>query len=225
MPHLAQEIGGRQAVRAAADDGHGSSGLRGDLGQERILPGLIPVGGKALEPGNGHRLVHQGPAAVVLAGMGAHPADGAGQRDALPDQRDGLLKAAVGDQAHIALAVGARRAVEHAGGAAVAHVVGEQQLQVGLAGLQDPLGFGAHHHIGCDLGGAGLHQLGIALHLHHAEAAGPVNGGALVIAEGGDGDIVLPGHLQDGLTGDAQHLFAVDIQSVLFHVASPPLSP
>ena len=69
------------------------------------------------------------------------------------------------------------------------HVLGQDQLHVGLAGQADPLGVGADHHTGLHLGVAGGGQLVHALDLHGAHAAG----GDLVdlpeIAEGGDMDV------------------------------------
>jgi len=71
----------------------------------------------------------------------------------------------------------------------VVHVLGQDQLHVGLAGQADPLGVGADHHAVLHLGVAGGGQLVHALDLHGAHAAG----GDLVdlpeIAEGGDMDV------------------------------------
>jgi hypothetical protein len=81
MALQAQEIGRCQSARPTAYDGdglarsiprHGGVKLFGRMRQNR-------VGGKALQPGDRKRFLHQLPAAGVFAGMGANPADGGGQ--------------------------------------------------------------------------------------------------------------------------------------------------
>ena len=123
VPAARQEIGGGQAGRARADDGHALAGGRGGLGHKGVPGG---VGGKALELHDGQGAFQQIAPAFFLAGMGADPADAAGQRVILHDEAERLLELAVGNQADVALAVLVGGAAVAAGGTAVAPMVRKQ---------------------------------------------------------------------------------------------------
>lgn len=209
VAHLPQVVGRGQAGRPGPDHRHLFPGLR-RAGRQVGLAGFqVDVGRVALEEADGHRLLDQGAAAFVLAGVRADPAQRRRQRQGLLDQPDGLGLHAVGQQGDVALGVAARRALLHAGADAVAVVVRQQQLEAHLPGGGDALGVGVHHHAVGHLGGAGRDEAARPLDLDHADPAGTEGLQQLVVAEGGDGGPVGLGRLEDGLAALAGHLLAV----------------
>ncbi len=88
-------------------------------------------------------------------------------------------------------------AAAHAGKALLL-VGGKDQLQINLAGGEDPLGVGEHLHPLRHRVDAGGHQVFEALYLHHADAAGANLVNVLQKTQGGDINGQLPGSLQDG---------------------------
>ena len=114
-------------------------------------------------------------------------------------------------------------AVSAAGaGGALDVVLAQQQLQVDPAGLTDPGRVGVDHHAVPDHVVAGGDETGLALHLHHADAAGADLVDVLQVAQGGDVDAGLPGRLQNGVIGRYRDGFVVDGQRYHF-VDLPPL--
>ena len=114
-------------------------------------------------------------------------------------------------------------AAAHAGDAVV-HVLGQDELHIGLPGQTDPLGIGVDHHALFHQGVAGGGQLVHPLHLHGAHPAG----GHLIdlpqVAQGGDMDVHGPGGVQNGGAGGDGDLLVVDGQG--HHLISlPPLKP
>ena len=204
-----QVVGRGEAARAAADDAHPLAGGCGLGGQVAAL-GDDPVCGEVFQIGDGNGLLHHLPAAAPLAGVGAHPANGGGDGQALLEDAHGLLIVPPGDGLDIALGIHAGRAVEDAGAAAVPVVVAHQQFDAGFAGAHHPLGLRVNHLAVLGLGGAGPQQLGAALGLHHAEAAAAVVLEFPVVAEVGDGNAIVLRDLQEGLAGAACADLAVD---------------
>ena len=72
---------------------------------------------------------------------------------------------------------------------------GQHHLQDGPARCLDGLAVGKNAHVGAGRGIAGGQELVAALHLHHADAAAAGGMGLFQMAQGGDDDVVLPGHL------------------------------
>src|SRR5699024_10719822 len=97
IAHLGQVAGGGQAGRARADDGHlvPVEGGHGGAGMD-VFP--VPVGHKALQAADAHRLVLDaaGAAALALALLGADPAADGGQGRVLADDLIGGFKVALG---------------------------------------------------------------------------------------------------------------------------------
>ena len=109
----------------------------------------------------------------------------------------------------------------HAGGA-VAVVLGEDQLQIGLPGGLGPVGVGMDDHSLGDFLGAGGDQTLKAVHLDHADAAGGDLVDAPQIAEGGDLDPEGRGGVQD--RGSFRNAAAASVDRTLYHFVSlPPL--
>ena len=132
VTHLAQEVSCGKSQRAAADDGYCLAGVRITF-RDELGAGAVHVRNKTLQGLDCDRLVDQASAAVILARMRADTAQGCRKRDLVFDQLVGLVVFAVGDQADVALAVGACRACQYARRSAVTGVVGKQQLQVGFS--------------------------------------------------------------------------------------------
>ncbi len=103
---------GRQAGRAAADDGDLAIEFVGcGLGGRILLGiGVDVVGDETLEVADVHGVFDFAAVAVVLAGMLAHPAASGGKRAALADELVGFLELGGGGERDVALRV-------HAGGA------------------------------------------------------------------------------------------------------------
>ena len=148
-----QVVGRAHAGRAGADDRGAPAGRGLLLERQRRVDVLVEhrpqdlVAGVAVAVADRDRLVHLVPAAVLLARGGAHPAEHAGERDrALEDPhrlapvglRVGLEEARDVDVAG-ALVLARRQAVRV--------VVGEDQLEVGLADPAQLVGLGADHHV------------------------------------------------------------------------------
>jgi hypothetical protein len=88
--------------------------------------------------------------------------------------------------------------------------LGEEQLEDHAAVLVEPLGFGADFHAledGCHAGGQ---QLVASLDLDQTKAACAHVGQALHMAEGGNVDVVLQRHLENGLAGKSADFLFVD---------------
>jgi hypothetical protein len=101
MPQPAQIVGGTQAGRTAADDGHPFAGFIVERRHDVLAGMKLVVGGEALEVVDVDRFVQHPPPALVLAGMGADPAAGQGQGVAFLDLPDGFVVLALGDQVDI----------------------------------------------------------------------------------------------------------------------------
>ena len=109
-----QVIGAGHTGRAAAHDGHFLA-PRLSLEQGNIFD-VDGIGRIAFQAADGHRLVHILAAAFVFTGMGADPAQDAGQRQPVHDQFQGFRRLAGLDQLDIALDLNFRRAGDGAGG-------------------------------------------------------------------------------------------------------------
>ena len=142
--------------------------------------------------------------------MRAHAADGSGEREGLVDGLDGVLVAALADLAHVLLAVGHGRAVELAGPAAVAGVVREQKLQRGLARTVYARGVQVDDVALLRTSRASAQQLGHALDLDEADAAGAVDGRARVKAQGGNLDSSPSCGRENGVGRFRNHFHTVD---------------
>ena len=175
----------------------------GDAGHipQVLLKGAADVGGKAPVVGANHP--HRLP---LLAGGHAPAAE-----DALvvvPEHMlCGVVKVVLGvfpgvdvlvvDPEVLAELLQLAVAAAHAGKALLL-VGGKDQLQINLAGGEDPLGVGQHLHPLRHRVDAGGHQVLEALYLHHADAAGANLVNVLQKTQGGDINGQLPGSLQDG---------------------------
>ena len=213
-----QIVCGGQTGGAAADDANGLAGGVGLLRPVGVGGAHILIGGKGLELRDGDGLLHQTAAAVQLAGMGADPADGGRNGDLLLDDPHGLPVVAQRDLLDVSLTVGLRRAAQGAGAAAVALVIAHQQLQRDPALTVDALGPGVDDLPVGGHGGAGAQQLGVALRLHHADAAGAAGLYDLVVAEHGDLDPRGGGDLKDRLALLPDTLDTINGQCNLSHV-------
>ena len=182
--HL-EEVSGSETGGAAADDGDFLPGVGLDGNDIGVFRQDF-VRGEGLQERDGDRLFHQLPAAGVFTGMRADAADGGGDGEGFVDGLDGFLELAVLDFLNILLAVRHSGAVQFAGTAAVAGVVREEQLESRLPGTDDALGVRADHVAVLGFRGAGTEEFRDAFDLDEADAAGTVDGGALVEAEGRD---------------------------------------
>ena len=198
-PLAGQVVGGRQPGGAAAHHRRPAAAARGQQRVVALRRGQVQVGHEALQPVDPHRLVHQVAPAGLLAGARADAAAHRGEGVVLLDQPQRLGVAAVGDETHVALHVDPGRAGLGAGRLAVAVMAGQQQLQGHAAGGVDVRPVGDHPHPLAHPGGAGRDEPLGPLHPHDADPAGAVGLQARVVAQGGDLDPVLSGHLQDGL--------------------------
>ncbi len=187
MAPLTQEVGSRQTGGAAADDGDFLAGVGFDGNDIGVFRQDF-VRGEGLQERDGDGLFHQLPAAGVFTRMRADAADGGGDGEGFVDGLDRFLELAVLDLLDVLLAVGHGRAVQFARAAAVAGVVGEEQLEGGLPGADDTVGVGADHVALLRSRGTGTEQFRDAFDLDEADDAGTVDGGALVEAEGRDVD-------------------------------------
>src|SRR5699024_5420159 len=159
--HLGQVAGGGQAGRARADDGHlvPVEGGHGGAGMD-VFP--VPVGHKALQAADAHRLVLDaaGAAALALALLGTDPAADGGHGRVLADDLIGGFKVALGhlgdelgdlDAHGAALDAGPVLAVDaalglvdgHLGGVAQRHLVKVVPPDLGVLGGHGAL-FGVH---------------------------------------------------------------------------------
>ena len=182
--------------------------------------GVGPGAGDLPHP-QGLNPLADGDAPQALDALGAVPEDGQG---VVPGPLRGGLSKGDGLDVHVLgeLLQGAVAAA-HAGDAVV-HVLGEDQLHVGLAGDPHPLGVGVDHHALFHQGVAGGGQLVHPFHLHGADAAGAHLVDLPQVAEGGDADVRLPGGVQDGGAGGHSDGLVVDGQG--HHAAFlPPLKP
>ena len=182
--------------------------------------GVGPGTGDLPHPQGLHPLAH-GDAPETFDALGAVPQDGQG---GVPGPLGRLLPE--GDRLDVhGLGQGLEGAVPAAHtGDAVVHVLGEDELYVGLTGDAHPLGVGVDHHAFLHQGVAGGGQLVHPLHLYGADAAG----GHLVdlpqVAEGGDVNVYLAGGVQNGGARRDRDGLVVDGQG--YHVSRlPPLKP
>ena len=188
-----------------------------------LLAVQVEVGDEAFEVGDLNGILHELAAARRLARMRADATDGGGQRDALFNETQRLLILAVGDQTHVALAIGARGARQRAGRLAVARVVGQQHIQRETAGTDHALRLGVDDHVVADFGGAGAQQLRDALRFDHAQTARAVSLDALIVAEGRNVDAVGTGRFQNGRAGGCLDAHPVNGDVKLFsHDSFPP---
>ena len=104
-------------------------------------------------------------------------------------------------------------------------VLAQQQAQVHAASLPDAGRAGVDHHALGHGAVAGGHQPGVALHLHHADAAGGDLVDVLQIAQGGDGDAQGLRRLQNGGALRHRHRAAVDGQCYHFSFLPPRNMP
>ena len=89
--------------------------------------------------------------------------------------------------------------------------LGKEKLKYRPAVLLEPLRVGAHVHAFKDGGHAGRQQLVAALDLYQAKPAGAHIAQALHMAEGGDVNVVLLCHFQNGLPSACADLLTVDL--------------
>ena len=221
---LAQEECCGQTSGAAADDADGLAGVSCDLGLVGILGCQVLITGESLQEGDGDGLLDHLTAACGLTGVGADTADGCGQGQLLLDGCHGAMVIALGDLLDVQLAVGAGGAVQDTGTTAVAVVVGHQQLQSDLTGLDNTLGLGVDDHAVSGQGGAGTQQLGALLSLNDTDAAGAVVLDVLVMAQGGDVDTATLCDLQNGLALLADTFHTIDNNLDFTHFGLPPYS-
>ena len=106
-------------------------------------------------------------------------------------------------------------------GEALTLVVGQDQLQHGLAGRADSGGVGLDHHALADGHHAGSGQ-GAGAHVHHTHTAGADLVDVLEVAQGGNMDVGLAGSFQDGGTGRNADLHAINRNVKHIHVCLSP---
>ncbi len=197
--HL-EEVSGSEAGGAAADDGDFLAGVGFDGNDIGVFRQDF-VRGEGLQECDGDGLFHELPAAGVFTGMRADAADGGRDGEGFVDGLDRLLELTVLDLLDVLLAVRHGGAVQLAGTAAVAGVVREEQLEGGLAGADDAIGVRVDHIALHGLRGTGAEEFRDTFDLDEADAAGTVDGGALVKAEGRDFDACTQGRGEDGIGG------------------------
>ena len=103
--------------------------------------------------------------------MRANSSESSRKRNLILDEFQSLVELAVCDESYVTLAVSMSGTCDHARRTAVAGVVGEQELQIGLSGLDDSLSLSIHYHSGSDLSSACFAKLGVALYFAHAQTA------------------------------------------------------
>lgn len=143
MTHQGEEVGGGQAGGAAAHDGDALAG-GGGAGRGGHVPGVVH--GKALDAPDVQGGVHDGPAAVGLAGVLTDETTDRGEGVVLPDEANGVVVALLAHQGNVAGNVHMGRAQLHAGdalevgGAAAVGGVGHVVVVEGHVAVQDHLG-------------------------------------------------------------------------------------
>ena len=191
-------VGAGQAGGTAADNGDLFAG-GGVAGNAQVdLVGHAPVGDKALQMVDGHRLIHENPAAAGLAEPGAYPPHGKGKGVALHDQAQGLFVLAFGHMGDIALHIDLPGTGEIAGRLAVAEMgLHQEGHALHALGLQ-LLGVGGDPHPFAHRGYTGPHRSLHPFHADHADLARNVRGPLVHVAQGGDMDIRPFCRFQDG---------------------------
>ena len=144
--------------------------------------------------------------------MRANSSEGCGKRNLIFDQFQSLVELAVSDESYIALAVGVAGTCDNARRTAITCVVGEQEFQVGLSGLDNSLSLGINYHSGSDLCSTCFAKLGVTLYFAHAETAGTVDLGSFVIAKSRNKNVIFLSDFQNSLTGESGYFFAVNVK-------------
>ena len=143
VAHKGEEVGRGQTGGAAADDGDLLARLRG-AGGHGDLPGVVH--GEALDAADVQGGVHDGPAAVALAGMLTHQGTHGGEGVVLADQTNGVGIAPLPHQGDVAGGIDVGGAQLHAGdalevgGTAALGHVGQVVVLEGHVAVQDHLG-------------------------------------------------------------------------------------
>ncbi len=216
--------GGGKTGRPGADDGHFSAVGCRPRPRTHAAGLRFRVGQESLDAVDVERLFHQVPAALLLAGPGADPADDSGHRVVPSDELHRLGVTAVGHQAEVALHVDVGRAGERARRLAVAVVVGKEEVQGHPPGRRDIRCVGRDGHARRHLRAAAGHEPARLFHLHDADPAGGVRLQAPVVAERGDTQALRLGDLEDGLAGLDHELLPVqrDLEWCAAHDHSRP---
>ena len=173
-------------------------------------PGRALVAGRPVQGADGDGVVDLAAAALGLAVARADAAEDAGEGQVVGDDRRGAGQVALLDALEERRDVDVGRAGRRAGRLAVGVVVGEVHLEVAFALGPHARRLGAHDEAVVDPGRAGGLELGPALDLDEAQAAGAPGGHALDVAERRDVDAGPLGRRQDGLALGRGHERAVD---------------
>ena len=104
-------------------------------------------------------------------------------------------------------------------------MAGQQELDDGPAGFQNPRGMGLQIHAGGDNRDAGREENIPAFIFHQANPAGPGPGKAGMKTEGGDGDGLFPGQFEDGRVRQAADNISIDGQGDGFQWRSLSVNP
>ncbi len=210
-------VGGSHACRPGADD-------RGPLaagGLDLERHGCLHARGLRLEHlvarvavavADGDGLFHLIPAAVLLAGRGAHAAEDAREGDGALEDARGLDERALRVCLQETRDIDVAGALVLAGRQAVGVVVAEDQLQVGLADLAQPRRLGLDDHPRLGIPGAADGRRVLALDLDDAHAAGPEARQLGLVAQGRHLDAVVAADLEDGLADATGQGSAIDLE-------------
>jgi len=196
---------GSEAGRAGADDGDPPAA--GHAGREDRAP---MVRGGPVQGADGDRVVDLAAAAGRLAVARADAAEDAGEGQVAAHDGGGAGGVAVGQRRDVGGDVDVRRAGVGAGRLAVAVVVRQVHLEVARALLAHARRVGPHDHAVAHPRGAGRLELGLALDLDEAEAAGAPRRRPLHLTEGGDVDALATGDREHGLARLRAEPLAVD---------------
>ena len=210
---LKEVEGGGESGGAGADDGDALAAGRFAEGRVGDADGQVGLGGDAVQRAHPDRFVHLLADAGRLAKAGADVAERGREGQAAADDLDGGGDVAARERFGEAGDVGFGGAAHGALGDAGAGVIGEDQLQGGLARGRDLGGCGGDDHAFGAEGGAGREEIVVALDLDHADEAGGARGEAGLVAEGGDRDAEARGGLEDRRPGFHVDGVAVNGQS------------
>ena len=175
------------------------------LGLEHLVAGV------AVAVADGDGLLDLIAATVLFARRWAHPPERRGEGDGALEDARGLDEVAFRVGLEEAGDVDVAGALVLAGRQAVGVVVAEDQLQVGLADLPQPLGLRLHDHARFSLARARDGRGVLTLDLDHAHAAGAEAGQLGLVAERGHLDAGVAADLEDGLALAGGQGAAVDL--------------
>ena len=214
VPLDGEVVGTRQPGRPRTHDGDFLAVRRRDLGPEGLRLAEVEIGDVALDVVDSDGLVeHPAAAPLDLARAGADATADRWERVGLLDQAERVCELPERRKGNVPLDVHAGGAGELTGPDAVGVVVGQQQLERGLARAQDLRAPRLDDHSAGHLRGARGQERAGALDLDDAQVARGKRLELLVVAQRRDVvDAVISGHLQDGLRAVRDDALSVDFE-------------